>query len=88
MPTGNTWPISGALRQSLANSNSVTLCNPHTDSNTAAYSYSHGNTHCYCYSDGYGNSHSYSTANAHAEDHADPERASNSATEIQSLIPE
>jgi hypothetical protein len=84
MPTGNTWAISGALRQSLANSNRNTVCNTHANSNTAAYSYSHGNTHCY--SDGYGNSYSYSTANAHAEDHADPEKSSNSAAEIQSLI--
>jgi hypothetical protein len=81
MPTGHTWPISGALRQSLANSNRNTVCNTHTYNNTPAYGYTNGNTDRYCYSDGYGNTHNYSTANADAEECSDAERASDSATE-------
>ena len=71
-------------RHADANSNRIAVCNTHADSNTTAYSYPDRNIDCYCDPDGYGNSHSYSTANAHAEDHADPERTSDSAAETVS----
>ena len=45
MPTGNTWPIRSALRQSH------TDANPDTDS--YAHSYSHANCNAHSYPDAY-----------------------------------
>ena len=58
--------------------------NTHADGYSNSDSYTYGNAYghtdgdCYC----------YSPTDTDAEDHADPERASDSAAETQSLIPE